>query len=197
MVTILELWLPILLSAIVVFVAASIVWMFLPHHKNDWRQMPDEDAVINALRGQSVDHGQFYFPHCKTREQMKDPEVQKKLKEGPAGVLILRHGPPNMGASMAQYFIYCLAVSVLVAYVAGRGVAPGSAYLDVFQVAGAAAILGYSAALIPSAIWLGRSWSSVFKEVIDGVVYGLLTAGIFGWLWPAAQTAADAIPAAG
>lgn len=197
MVTILDLWLPIVLSAIVVFLASSLVWMVLPHHKNDWGELSDEDAVIKALNAQGVKAGQFHFPACKTREQMKDPEVQKKLKEGPAGMMILRAGRPNMGACLAQYFIYCLAVSVLVAYVAGRGLAPGAAYLDVFQVAGAAALLGYSAALIPSAIWIGRSWSSVIKEVIDGVVYGLLTAGIFGWLWPAGQSAAEAMSAAG
>jgi hypothetical protein len=27
-------------------------------------------------------------------------------------------------------------------------------------------------------------WSIVLKESFDGLIYSLLTAGTFGWLWP-------------
>jgi len=34
-------------------------------------------------------------------------------------------------------------------------------------------------------IWYRRSWSTTLKATLDGVIYGLLTGGAFGWLWPA------------
>jgi hypothetical protein len=51
-------------------------------------------------------------------------------------------------------------------------------------VAGTAAFLGYAAGAVPAAIWMGKPWRSAVKELADGLIYGLLTAGVFGWLWP-------------
>ena len=48
------LWLPILLGAVFVFVASSIIHMGPLWHRNDFPQLPDEDkarAAIGALGG--------------------------------------------------------------------------------------------------------------------------------------------------
>jgi nucleoside recognition membrane protein YjiH len=75
-------------------------------------------------------------------------------------------------------------VSYVVAFVCGQTLHRGAPYWLVFRVAGAVAFAGYSFAQVPNAIWWGRPWKSVLKEVADGIVYALLTAGTFGWLWP-------------
>lgn len=40
-------------------------------------------------------------------------------------------------------------------------------------------------ALLQNSIWYKRKWSSTLKSMADGLVYALVTAGTFGWLWPA------------
>lgn len=185
MVLLAELWLPIVVSGVFIFFAGFTAWMVLPHHRSDWGRLPSEDELMATLRKQSAGQGQYTFPHAGSHQAMKDPAWQKKYKEGPCGMLILfRPGGPQMGLSMALYFIYGLIVSIFVAYVAGRALGPGAEYLSVFRIAGTTAILAYAGALPVGAIWFGRSWSSILKEMLDGVVYGLLTAGVFGWLWP-------------
>jgi hypothetical protein len=185
MVTLGMLWLPIVVSAVVVFVASAVMWMVMPHHRSDWQKLPGQDTLLEAMRGQKVTPGQYTFPFALPKE-MKDPEIKKKLEEGPVGMMVVMpSGQPPMGKSMALSVIHDLVVSVLVAYLAGRTLAAGTDYLAVFRVAGTAAVLGYAGSIATGAIWFGRSWSSTFKEIGDGVVYGLLTAGVFGWLWPA------------
>ena len=184
-VTIAMLWVPILLSAVLVFVAGSIIWMAMPWHRKDYRGLPDERAVADGLRRQAVEPGQYLIPYCPDRQSMKDPEYVKRMQEGPVAILTVgRPGGPGMGKSLALWFLYVLVVSIFVAYLASRTLAPGTEYIQVFRVAGTTAILAYSAAVIPGGIWFWRPWSSVWKNVIDGVIYGLLTAGTFGWLWP-------------
>ncbi len=178
------LWLPIVLSAVIVFVASFLMWMVLPHHKSDWGKVPQEDAVREALRRGGAGPGQYRVPHAQ-RSEMKSAEFQKKLAEGPVGLLVLRRpGSSNMGKSMALSFLHDLVISLLVGYLAAHALAPGVDYLAVFRVAGTAAILGYAGSIATQAIWFWRSWSSTCKEIVDGIVYGLLTAGVFGWLWP-------------
>jgi hypothetical protein len=54
----------------------------------------------------------------------------------------------------------------------------------VFRLVGTAAFMGYSLALLQHSIWYKRNWGTTLKSVFDGLLYGLLTAGVFGWLWP-------------
>ncbi len=182
-VSLLSLWLPILVSAVIVFFAAFIFWQVLPHHRSDWVPVPNEDSLIQALRNLSLPRGQYEFPHALTPEGAKDPEAVAKAKEGPLGSLII-WAPPNMARNLIQYFVFCLAVSFMVAYVGYAAIPAGSEYLHVFRVLGTTAFLAYGAAEIPHAIWFGHTWSSTWKGVIDGLVFGLLTGGAFGWLWP-------------
>jgi hypothetical protein len=184
MVTLDALWLPILLSAVIVFVASSITHMLLSYHQSDYQQLPDEDKVRASLRGANLKPGLYIFPHC-THKEMKSAATMEKLKEGPVGMLVVRpNGPPAMGQFLGQWFVYCLLIGLFVAYLTGRTLGPGTHYLAVFRVAGTAAFLAYGVGNLSNGIWKGQPWSMTIKESLDGLLYGLLTAGTFGWLWP-------------
>jgi hypothetical protein len=182
-VSLLALGLPVFASAVIVFLAAFIAWTVLPHHRSDWLRIPNEGRLLYAIRELGLERGQYVFPSAMTPEGAKDPEAQAKLKEGPVGSLIIRTAP-NMRKSLLYYFLFTLAVSFMAGYVGYAAVPPGAEYLHVFRVLGTVAVLAYSAAEVPGAIWFGRTWSSTWKTVIDGLFFGLLTGGVFGWLWP-------------
>ena len=46
-------------------------------------------------------------------------------------------------------------------------------------------LLGYSFGEIPNAVWRGQPWVVTVKYFVDGIVYALITAATFCWLWPA------------
>jgi len=176
------LWLPILLAAVIVFVASSIMHMVLPYHHNDYKKLPDEDKAREALRG--TPRGLYVIPFG-THKEMHSPAMQEKYRQGPVGMLtVFPSGPPAIPKFMALWFVYCLIIGFFVAYLTFHTVARGADYLAVFRVAGTAAFLAYGLGNISNGIWKGQPWSSVIKEVIDGLIYGLLTGGTFGWLWP-------------
>ena len=184
MVLLASLWLPIVLSAVIVFIASSIMHMVLPYHKRDYSQLPNEDAVRATLRAANLKRGLYVMPYC-THQNMKSPETMAKYKEGPVGfITILPSGPPSLPKFLIQWFIYCLVIGFFVAYLAAHTIAPGTNYLEVFRVVGTAAFLAYGLGLVTNGIWKGQLWSNTFKEIFDGLVYALLTAGTFGWLWP-------------
>jgi hypothetical protein len=184
MVSLTALWLPILLSAVIVFVASSVMHMLLPYHRSDYRQLPEEDKLRAALRSAGLQPGLYMFPFC-THKDMKSPAAQEKYKEGPVGMMtVFPSGPPAMPKYLALWFAYSLIIGVFTAYLTGRTVAFGAHYLVVFRVAGTAAFLAYGLGNLSNGIWKGQPWSVVLKESFDGLLYGLLTAGTFGWLWP-------------
>lgn len=184
MVPLTMLWLPVLVSSVIVFVASSLFWMVIKHHAGDYRQLPDEERVLETLRASDPGPGQYSFPYVRDWKSIT-PELKKKIEDGPAGFLIVRRpGSLSMTPQLVQYFIYCVGISLFVAYVTGRALPASADYLEVFQIAGTTAILAYAGALFPRSIWYSQPWSVTLKEVFDGVVYGLLTAGVFGWLWP-------------
>ncbi len=185
MVDLTALWLPIVLSAVGVFLASSVMHMVLTYHRSDYKKLPDEAQLLEALRTHGVTPGGYWFPHAASPAEMKAPEVQEKFQRGPVGLLtVMQNGPPVMGKHLAQWFAYCVVVGIFVAYLTGRTVDAGVAYLGVFRVAGTVAFLGYGLALAQASIWKGQEWRTTLKEFFDALVYGLLTAGVFGWLWP-------------
>jgi len=184
MVPLTALWLPILLSAVIVFIASSIMHMLLPYHRGDYRQLPEEDNVLAALRAGGLKQGLYHFPYT-THKEMKSPAVQEKFRRGPVGFLtILPSGPINMGKFLGLWFGYCFLISLFVAYLGSHVIAPYPPYRHVFRVAGTAAFMSYGLGNLSNGIWKGQPWAMTIKEAIDGLVYGLLTAGTFGWLWP-------------
>lgn len=183
MVSLMALWLPILVSALVVFIASALLHMLLPLHMNDWSKLPDEEAARTALR--SVPPGDYMVPRGDGMSSMKDPEFLQKYREGPV-VLMTVHPPgePAMGKNLMQWFVLTVIVSIFAAYVSGRALGPGADYLDAFRFAGTTAFAAYALGQVQESIWTGRKWSTTFKNVFDALVYALLTAGVFGWLWP-------------
>lgn len=186
MVSVMSLWLPILLSAVIVFVVSSIIHMVLPYHRTDFKKVPAEDEVMEALRKVGIPPGDYVIPHAVSPEALKAPEYIEKTKKGPVAFFtIMESGPPSMGKSLVLWFLYCIAVGFFAAYIAGRALAPGVDYLAVFRFVGCTAFVGYALALWQNSIWYKRAWSTTLKQTFDGLVYALLTAGTFGWLWPA------------
>jgi hypothetical protein len=185
MVPITSLWIPILVSAVLVFVVSSVIHMLLPVHKGDFRKLPKEDEALEAMGKLGIEPGDYVFPQCSSMGEMKDPKFLAKMEKGPVGMLtIMPSGPPAMGASLGLWFVYCAVVGLFAAYVAGRALPAGAHYLAVFRFAGVTAFVGYSLALWQSTIWYKRSAWTTLKSTIDGLVYALCTAGVFGWLWP-------------
>jgi hypothetical protein len=185
MVPIMSLWIPILLSAVIVFVVSSIIHMLLPYHRKDFGKVPSEDRVMDALRPFNIPPGEYVLPNAGSPEAMKSPEFIEKANRGPVAFINIQpNGIPGMGKSLVQWFVYCAAVSFFAAYIAGRALEPGVQYLSVFRFVGATAFIGYAVALWQNSIWYRRPWSTTLKSTFDGLVYALFTAGTFGWLWP-------------
>ena len=185
MVSLTSLLVPILLSAVLVFVASSIIHMFTPIHRNDAKRLPNEDDVMAALRPFNIPPGDYAVPHAGSHANVKNPAFLDKVNKGPVVFMtVLPKGMPSMGKSMGLWFLYCVVVSVFAAYIASRALGAGAAYLQVFRFAGAAAFAGYSLALFQHSIWWHRNWGATFRGVLDGFIFALLTAGTFGWLWP-------------
>jgi hypothetical protein len=185
MVPLVSLWLPILLSAVAVFVASSIIHMVLPIHRSDLKKLPAEDNVMDALRKSQIPPGDYCFPRPDGPKAMKDPAFQEKMRKGPVGFMTVRpSGPPSMGKPLLLWFLYSVVVGIFAAYVAGRALSAGAPYLAVFRFAGVTAFTSYAIGLWQYSIWYGRSASTTLKSTVDGLIYALLTAGVFGWLWP-------------
>lgn len=187
-----ELWLPILVSAVLVFIASSVIHMMLPIHKGDFGKLPNEDAVLEAMRGAGVRPGAYMFPCAENMKDMGSPDMLEKIQRGPVGWMTVT-GPDgfNMNRSLGQWFAFCLLVGALTAYVGWTALGAGAASGRVFRVTLVAAVLGHAIGHFHDSIWKGSRWGITFKFIFDGVVYGLITAGTFAWLWPdAAQGAA-------
>lgn len=179
------LWLPILLSSVIVFAVSSVIHMFTPWHKDDYPKIPNEDKVMDALRPLNIPPGDYMFPRPASMADMRSPEFAAKRARGPVMIVtVLPSGPVAMGKELVSWFLFSVVVGVFAAYIAGRALPTGSDYLHVFQFVGSTAFIGYSFALWPLTIWYHRSLGTTIRSTVDGLLYALLTAGTFGWLWP-------------
>ena len=185
MISMVSLWIPIVLSAVVVFILSSLIHTVLRYHANDLRKLPDEDAVANALRQWNVPAGEYILPRPNSMKDMNTPEFQEKVKRGPGALLtVWGGGRPSMTASLIQWFLYCLVASIFAAYVSSRALPAGASNLSVFRFAGATAFCCYGFASWQDSIWYRRAWSTTLKSTFDALIYALFTAVMFGWLWP-------------
>jgi len=154
----------------------------LPHHKSEWKGLPNEDAVIGALRNAAIPPGQYHFPYAKCPADMKAEEFQSKVKSGPRGTMTLWAAPPNMGANMVCTVLFFLVANFVIAYLAGMVIQPGADRWFVFRFVGTAGILTYGTANILNGIWFGRK---MVADIVDGIAYGLISGAIFAAMWPA------------
>ncbi|HEX7048180.1 MAG TPA: hypothetical protein VF275_11480 [Gammaproteobacteria bacterium] len=187
MVSLVQLWLPILLSAVGVFVASSVLHMMLKFwHIADYNGFSNEDEVAAAIRKASPKPGIYMLPFC-TMENANSPEMKQKLADGPVGIMFLRgSGPASMGPTLVQWFVFTVVVSLFAAYVAAATLPATAADMQVFRVVGTVTFMAYAFGVVPYAIWWGQPWKAVLKDVVDGLIFGLITGALFAWLWPAA-----------
>lgn len=183
---IVTLWLPIVLSAVFVFIVSSVIHMFLGYHASDFRQVPQEDRVMDAMRQFNIPPGDYITPKASSMQEMRSEAFQEKAKKGPVMYLTVRTSDFGMGKSLVQWFFYCIVLSIFAGYIGINAVGPGADYLDVFRFVGTSAFMGYALAFFQDPIWMSRSWTTTFKSAFDGLVYAVVTAGTFGWLWPGA-----------
>ncbi len=180
-----QLWIPILASAVGVFVASSLIHMVLKWHNSDYRKIANEDEVRSAIRASGAAPGQYVMPHCAEMKDMQKPEMQEKFKQGPVAFLtLIPPGPPTMGKALGLWFAFTLGVSIALAYLASRTLPQGASFMQVCRLVGIVALLAYAGGSVANGIWMGRPWKSVAKDVADGVIYGLVSAVLFAWLWP-------------
>ena len=185
MVELSSLWLPILLSAIFVFVVSGILHMVIQLHYKDYSPTPDEEALREALRNQNISPGMYTFPHCTSTKEMGSDEFIEKMKSGPNGFMtILPVGPVAMGRNLALWFAFSILISVFVAYLSSMTVGADASFAEVFRIACTVALLGYAIPKIDDSIWKAADWSVTIKFFFDGVLYSLVTAATFAWLWP-------------
>lgn len=186
MVALLDLWLPVVVSGVLVFVVSSVVHMLLPIHKGDYGKLPGEEEILATMKSQGVTPGQYMFPRPASMKEMATPAMIERYERGPVGFMsVVPSGAPTMGRSLLLWFLYTLVVSIFVGYLCKLSLPAGAVYGDVFRVAATVAFLGYGLGVLNDSIWRGVRWGITLKFVFDGAVYALVTAGVFSWLWPA------------
>jgi hypothetical protein len=182
-----SLWLPVILSTVAVFVVSSVLHMLLRYHTADFRQLPAEDSVRDALGKANPSPGQYMTPYCSSHDQMKEPAVQEKFNKGPVAILtIYPKGMPMLPKHLALWFLFSALVSFVAAYVARHTLHPGDDGMLVMRITGTVAFAGYGFSHISDSIWKGQPWSNTARALIDGLVYGLVTGIVFRLLWPSA-----------
>jgi hypothetical protein len=181
-----QLWLPILVSAVFVFVVSAVVHMLLPYHQDEWSPAPSQDALQAALRG--CPPGMYGFPMAENRKDRMSAEWMKRWMAGPTGWLtVMPVGGWSMGKSLGQSFALNVVISFFTAYVAGHALSMGAGaphYLAVFRVTGTIGFMTYGLAAAYECIWYGRPWRSFAFTAFDALLFGLVMGGAFGWLWP-------------
>jgi hypothetical protein len=179
------LWLPIVVSALAVFVASSLIHMVSPWHRSDYPRLGMERQVLDALRPLNVPPGDYMMPRPESRAELRAPEFIERMKAGPVVMMtVLPNGPIPMGPTLGLWFLYLLVVSTLAAIVTGLAVRPGGDLHEVIHTTALVSFTGYAMALWQMSIWYRRAWKTTLKATVDGVIYAALTAGIFAWLWP-------------
>jgi len=177
------LWLPVLVSAVLVFIASSIIHMVMPWHKNDYRTVPNQDAAMDAIRPLAIPPGDYMIPRPTTRDGMKSPEFAEKLKKGPVLMLtVMPNGPWTMGSTFVYWFLYLVLVAALAGHVAWGAHIHGDHKAALFHTVALTAFGGYSLGLWQLSIWYRRAWSTTLKSTFDGVIYALITGATFVWL---------------
>jgi hypothetical protein len=178
------LWMPILLSAVFVFIVSSIIHMVLGYHAGDYKQLPDEDRAMDTIRGLNIPPGDYAMPKPKSMKDMNTDAFKAKIAKGPVMIMRVRKPGGGMGSNLVQWFVYCLVVSIFAAYIAYHTLNPAEEYLTVHRVVGCAAFMGYGLGLFQESIWHAKGWGSTWRSVFDALIFGLVTGGTFGWLWP-------------
>ena len=184
-ISLLQLWMPILLGTVLAWIASAIIHVVVKYHNSDYQTLSNEEEVMTAVRNGSPALGIHSLPYCADMSEMNKPEVQEKFKKGPVAILtVFPNGLPNMAILMPQQISFFLVGCILIAYCATQVLTAGADYLVVFRFVSTVGFLAFGWAMIPMSIWFGHSWSSTAKYLVDALIYSLVVAGSFAWLWP-------------
>ena len=164
-----ELWLPILAAGIAVHIASTIAWVALPHHKPEWPRLDSEKDPTGWLRERGVRPGQYF--------------IDAQADDACGGTLVLWRQRPNMGANIGLTVSMFLWISLLIGYLASLALEPGAAPMEVFRFTFTAAFLVHVCGGVVHVIWFRRK---LLMDTLDGLVYALITGGVYTLLWPAA-----------
>lgn len=187
-ISLLQLWMPIVLGTFLAWIASGLIHMLIKYHNSDYQQLSNEDEVMSAIRNGEPKLGIHSIPYCVDMAKMNNPEFQQKFSRGPVGILtVLPNGVPNMGKLLPQQIGFFLVGCILIAYCATLVLEPGAEYMVVFRLVSAIGFLAFGWANIPLSIWYGHPWSTTAKYLLDALIYGLVVAGSFAWLWPEAS----------
>ena len=185
MISLMDLWVPILASAVGVFILSSLVHMVLKWHNSDYRPLANEDDVRAAIQKTNPTPGMYVVPYCLDMKTIRTPEFQKKFADGPVGFVFLRpRGAPRMGPQLAMWFAYSVGIGIFVAYLASRLLPNGAAFPAVLRLTATVAFLAYAGGSVQNGIWMGKPWGSVAKDLLDGAIYAMATGAVFGCFWP-------------
>jgi len=185
MITPTALLLPSLVSAVLVFLVSSIIHMFTKWHANDFSRIPNEEAVLDALRPFKLAPGAYAAPRPKDMKDMGSPEFKAKSTRGPVVMMtVMPNGQTGMGQQLVLWFVYSALVAFFSGYITSKAAGMATDTRLVFKFVAIIAFGAYSIGLWQMAIWYRRSWVVTMKSTIDGLIYGLLTAAAFMWLWP-------------
>jgi len=185
-VALMDLWLPVLVATICVFFASSIIWMILPYHKKDIQFLPNEGELTSKVLEMNIKPGLYMFPNCQTSDEMRSDEYKERFEKGPWGTITVMGAKPNFGLNLLKTFIAYLVITIFVAYITAASTQGGADYLAVFQVAGAAGILGHCMGGLAGDFFLGKPTRFIFTSFIDGVIFAMITAGVIASMWPGA-----------
>ena len=185
MITVTQLVLPALLAAVLVFVVSSIVHMMTPWHGGDFQKLPNEDAVLAALRPFNLIPGEYVAPRPAGMKEMGTPEFQEKRMRGPNVMMnVLPNVQAGMGRQLGLWFLYSFVIALFVGYITSRAVGIGADRIVVFKFVAAITFAAYAIGHWQESIWYSRSWITTIKSTVDGVIYGCVTAAALAWLWP-------------
>ncbi len=180
-----QLWLPILATAIFIFIASSLIHMLFKWHNSDYRKLSNEDDVRAAIRAGSPTPGQYILPHCIEMKDMADPVMIKKFTDGPVAMITVRPSvAPTMGKPLVSWFIFTLVIAAIAATVAVDAFGIKGDSRSAAHLVGVVSFLVYAAGSFQMAIWMGKPWGSVGKDVLDSIIYAVISALTFWWLWP-------------
>lgn len=179
------LWLAILVSSVLVFLASSVIHMASPWHKGDYPRYARENDVLDALRPLALPPGDYFMPRSTSMAAMKSPEFIERLTRGPIVLMtVFPNGPMQMGGTFVKWFVYLIVVSLFAAYAAFISMPPGAQSRELFRVVFTTSFAGYALALWQLSIWYRRAWSITIKSTVDAAVYAAITGAVFVWLWP-------------
>jgi len=182
-----SLWMPILATAVLVFIASSLIHMVFKWHNTDYKKLANEDDVRAVVRAGSPAPGQYVIPHCQDMKEMGGDDMKKKFVDGPIAFMTVRkNGLPEMGPCLTQWFFFCLLIAAIAGWVAACSVGFGANVRQAGCLVGMMSLLAYGGGSLQMGIWFGKPWGSVAKDILDSIIYALISGLVFMWLWPAA-----------